>query len=220
MYIGFASDVLPPNKITDYLIRVVQPKLQASKACSRPTSSAASSSRCAPGSIRTSSPRTTLPRRTSAPRSPRTTFSRRGRDQGQMVQVNLTASTNLRSVEEFKESRHQAAGWRVVRLSDVAKVTLGAEDYESEVGFDGKKLSISASAVAPAANLLDVIARVRNVFPGIKAQLPQGLQGQIVYDSTKFVNSAIDEVIWTLAQALVIVTTRGVRFPRFDPVGG
>jgi len=85
-------------------------------------------------------------------------------------------------------------------------VTLGSEDYDSEVGFDGKKAVYIGINVAPAANLLDVIARVRNVFPDIHAQLPQGLQGEIVYDSTKFVNSAIEEVIWTLAEALIIVT--------------
>ncbi len=88
----------------------------------------------------------------------------------------------------------------------MANVTLGSEEYETEVGFDGKKAVYIGINVAPAANLLEVIARVRDVFPPIKAQLPQGLQGEIVYDSTKFVNSAINEVIWTLAEALVIVT--------------
>ena len=58
--------------------------------------------------------------------------------------------------------------------------------------------------IAPTANLLEVIARVRNVFPGIKAQLPQGLQGEIVYDSTKFVNSSINEVVKTLVEALLM----------------
>src|SRR5207247_4537639 len=129
-----------------------------------------------------------------------------GTTKGQMVQVNLTASTDLRSVKEFKNLVIKQQGGAIVRLDDVANVTLGAEDYDSEVGFDGKKAVYIGISVAPAANLLDVIARVRNVFPGIKAQLPQGLQGEIVYDSTKFVNSAIDEVISTLAQALVIVT--------------
>src|SRR3989441_238397 len=207
MYIGFASDVLPPNKITDYLIRVVQPKLQAvegvqsadilggklfaMRAWLDPDKLAAYSLTAAD---------------VSGALAANNFLSAVGATKGQMVQVNLTASTNLRSVEEFKNLVIKQQGGAVIRLSDVANVTLGAEDYDSEVGFDGKKAVYIGISVAPAANLLEVIARVRNVFPGIKEQLPQGLQGEIVYDSTKFVNSAIDEVISTLAQALVIVT--------------
>ena len=93
-----------------------------------------------------------------------------------------------------------------MRLRDVANVVLGAEDYESEVGFDGKKAVYIGIQVAPAANLLDVIKGVRAVFPAIVEQLPQGLLGEIVYDSTEFVNSAIDEVIRSLLEALAIVT--------------
>src|SRR6266571_771395 len=207
MYIGFASDVLAPNKITDYLIRVVQPKLQAvegvqsadilggklfaMRAWLDPDKLAAYNLTAAD---------------VSAALAANNFLSAVGTTKGQMVQVNLTASTDLRSVKEFKNLVIKQQGGAVVRLDDVANVTLGAEDYDSEVGFDGKKAVYIGISVAPAANLLDVIARVRNVFPGIKAQLPQGLQGEVVYDSTKFVNSAIDEVVWTLAQGLVIVT--------------
>src|SRR6266568_3360988 len=207
MYIGFASDVLAPNKITDYLIRVVQPKLQAvegvqsadilggklfaMRAWLDPDKLAAYNLTAAD---------------VSAALAANNFLSAVGATKGQMVQVNLTASTDLRSVKEFKNLVIKQQGGAVVRLDDVTNVTLGAEDYDSEVGFDGKKAVYIGISVAPAANLLDVIARVRNVFPGIKAQLPQGLQGEIVYDSTKFVNSAIDEVVWTLAQGLVIVT--------------
>src|SRR6266480_7398266 len=214
MYIGFASDVLPPNKITDYLIRVVQPKLQAvegvqsadilggklfaMRAWLDPDQLAAYNLTAADVSNALAA---------------NNFLSAVGTTKGQMVQVNLTASTNLRSVEEFKNLVIKQQGGAVVRLSDVAKVTLGAEDYESEVGFDGKKAVYIGISVAPAANLLDVIARVRNVFPGIKAQLPQGLQGEIVYDSTKFVNSAIDEVIVTLVVFAFLGSIRSVVIP-------
>jgi len=207
MYIGFASDVLAPNKITDYLIRVVQPKLQAVegvqtaqilggklfalRAWLDPDKLAAYNLTAAD---------------VSAALAANNFLSAVGTTKGQMVQVNLTASTDVRTVEQFKNLVIKQQGGAVIRLADVANVTLGAEDYESEVGFDGKKAVYIGINVAPAANLLEVIARVRDVFPGIKAQLPQGLQGEIVYDSTKFVNSAIDEVIWTLVEALLIVT--------------
>jgi multidrug efflux pump len=207
MYIGFASDVLSPNQITDYLIRVVQPKLQAVegvqtaeilggklfalRAWLDPDKLAAYNLTAAD---------------VSAALAANNFLSAVGTTKGQMVQVNLTASTDVRTVEQFKNLVIKQQGGAVIRLSDVANVTLGAEDYDSEVGFDGKKAVYIGINVAPAANLLDVIAGVRKVFPDIHAQLPQGLQGEIVYDSTKFVNSAIEEVIWTLAEALVIVT--------------
>jgi multidrug efflux pump len=207
MYIGFASDVLSPNKITDYLIRVVQPKLQAVegvqtaeilggklfalRAWLDPDKLAAYGLTAAD---------------VSAALAANNFLSAVGATKGQMVQVNLTASTDVRNLDQFKNLIVKQQGGAVVRLSDVANVTLGSEDYDSEVGFDGKKAVYIGINVAPAANLLDVIARVHKAWPDIHAQLPQGLQGEIVYDSTKFVNSAIEEVVWTLAQALIIVT--------------
>src|SRR5262249_31173952 len=125
---------------------------------------------------------------------------------GQMVEVTLTGSTSLHTADDFRNLVLKQVNGAIVRLKDVANVTLGADDYESEVGFDGQKAVYIGIQVAPAANLLDVIAGVRKVFPDVQAQLPQGLNGKIVYDSTEFVNSSINEVIRTLLEALVIVT--------------
>ena len=83
-----------------------------------------------------------------------------------MVQVNLTASTDLHSLDEFRNLVAQAVERRaIVRLKDVANVTLGADDYESQVGFDGKQAVYIGIQVAPAANLLDVIKGVRTRLP-------------------------------------------------------
>jgi multidrug efflux pump len=207
MYIGFASDVLGANKITDYLIRVVQPKLQAVpgvqtaellgqkvfalRAWLDPNKLAAYGLTAADVSQALTN---------------NDYISGIGNTKGQMVQVNLTASTSLHSVEEFRNLIIKQTDTALVRLSDVANVSLGAEDYETEVGFDGKKAVYIGIQVAPSANLLDVINGVHNLFPSIQSQLPQGLTGEIVYDSTEFVNSSINEVIRSLLQALVIVT--------------
>jgi multidrug efflux pump len=207
MYIGFSSNVLGANKITDYLIRVVQPKLQAVpgvqtaelvgqkvfalRAWLDPNKLAAYGLTAADVSQALSN---------------NDYISGIGNTKGQMVQVNLAASTSLHSVEEFKNLIIKQSDTALVRLSDVANVTLGAEDYETEVGFDGKKAVYIGIQVAPSANLLDVIKGVHNVFPSIQSQLPQGLTGEIVYDSTDFVNSSINEVVRSLLQALVIVT--------------
>ncbi len=98
------------------------------------------------------------------------------------------------------------ANGAIIRLKDVANVTLGADDYEQEVAFDGQKAVYIGIQVAPAANLLDVIGGVRKILPDILAQLPQGLNGAVVYDSTAFVSSSISEVEHTLIEALLIVT--------------
>src|SRR6185369_1795824 len=129
-----------------------------------------------------------------------------GNTRGQMVQVNLSTNTSLRSVEEFRNLVVKQVNGAVVRLRDVATVSLGADDYDSRVSFDGQRAVYIGIQIAPAANLLDVIAGVRRIFPDIQAQLPQGLNGAIVYDSTAFVNSSINEVVRTLVEALLIVT--------------
>jgi multidrug efflux pump len=207
MYIGFNSDTLAPNQITDYLVRVVQPKLQAVtgvqtaellgqkvfalRAWLDPKKLAAFGLTATDVSLALTS---------------NDYISGIGTTKGQMVQVNLSASTSLHSADEFRNLVIKQVGGAVVRLSDVANVTLGSEDYESEVGFDGKQAVYIGIQVAPAANLLDVIQGVHNVFPEIQALLPHGLNGEIIYDSTEFVHSAINEVIRSLVEALAIVT--------------
>ena len=91
-----------------------------------------------------------------------------------MVQVNLTASTSLHSLDEFRNLILKQQNGAVVRLGDVANVTLGSEDYESQVAFDGQKAVYIGIQVAPSANLLDVIKRVRAVFPAYPAAASRG----------------------------------------------
>src|SRR5579871_2212878 len=207
MYIGFNSDALAANQITDYLTRVVQPKLQAVpgvqtaellgqkvfalRAWLDPQKLAAF------GLTATD---------VSAAMTANDYISGIGNTKGQMVQVNLTASTSLHSAEEFRNLVIKQSGGAVVRLKDVANVTLGAEDYESEVGFDGKQAVYIGVQIAPAANLLEVVRGVRRIWPDIHDQLPRGLEGAIVYDSTEFVDAAIYEVVVSLIEALIIVT--------------
>jgi len=207
MYLGFDSDTLAPNQITDYLTRVVQPKLQtvpgvqtaellgqkvfALRAWLDPQKLAAF------GLTATD---------VSQALAANDYISGIGTTKGQMVQVNLTASTGLHSAAEFRNLVIKQMNGAVVRLQDVANVTLGAEDYESEVGFDGKQAVYIGVQVAPAANLLEVVRGVRRIWPDLQAQLPRGLDGAIVYDSTEFVNAAIYEVVLSLVEALAIVT--------------
>jgi len=207
MYMGFSSEELASNKITDYLIRVVQPRLQvvpgvqtaeilgeklfALRAWLNPRELAAYGLTAAD---------------VSAALASNDYLSAVGSTKGQMVQVNLTASTSMHSLDEFRNLIIKHQNGADVRLQDVANVTLGSEDYESQVAFDGQKAVFIGIQVAPTANLLDVVKGVRKVFPEIQKQLPRGLKGRIVYDSTEFVNSSIDEVLATLVEAILIVT--------------
>jgi multidrug efflux pump len=207
MYIGFYSKVLPTNKITDYLIRVVQPKLQTVEGVQ--TAEVLG--------IRQFAMRAWLdPRKLAAYGLTASDVSNAlvandfisaiGRTQGQMVTVNLTAATGLHSVDEFRQLVIKSQNGAIVRLGDVANVTLGAENYDTAVAFDGEKAVYIGIKVAPSANLLTVIDKVRKTFPAIEGQLPEGLNGKIVYDATKYVNSSIDEVVRTLTESLLIVT--------------
>jgi multidrug efflux pump len=207
MYIGFNSDVLAANQITDYLVRVVQPRLQAVEGVQTAEILGAKNFalRAWLDPVKLAAYGLTAADVSKA-LAANDYISGLGNTKGQMVQVNLTASTSLHTVEEFRNLVLKQVNGAIVRLQDVANVTLGAEDYESAVGFDGKKAVYIGIQVAPAANLLDVVKGVRKVFPDLQSQFPQGLEGRVVYDSTEFVNSSISEVESTLIEALAIVT--------------
>ncbi|HTG00125.1 MAG TPA: efflux RND transporter permease subunit [Nitrospirota bacterium] len=207
MYIGFYSKELPTNKITDYLIRVVQPKLQAVDGVQ--TAEIIGQRRFAlrawidPDKMAAYNLSGTDVSNALAAND---FISAVGRTKGQMVTVDLTAETGLHTVDQFRNLVLKSHNGALVRLGDVANVSLGSEDYDTAVSFDGQSAVYIGIKVAPTANLLTVIGNVRKVFPSIQQELPQGLDGRIVYDSTKYVNSSIKEVIFTLAEALLIVT--------------
>ncbi len=207
MYIGFYSKVLPANQITDYLIRVVQPRLQTIDGVQ--TAEILGEQRFAL--------RAWLdPRKMAAygitgsdinqALADNDFISAVGRTKGQMVTVDLTAATGLHTVDEFKNLVIKSQNGAIIRLRDVANVTLGAENYDTSVFFDGKSAVYIGIKIAPTANLLSVIGEIKKEFPSIQRQLPHGLSGRIVYDATEYVHSSIKEVITTIAEALLIVT--------------
>ena len=199
--------MLKPNQITDYITRVVQPKLQAVPGVQTAEllggRSFALRAWLDPAKLAGYGLTATDVAKALAAND---YISGLGTTKGQMVQVDLNASTALHSLDEFRDLVVKRSGNAIVRLKDVAKVTLGDDDYNSQVSFDGKRAVYIGIQVAPGANLLSVIQNVRKVFPAIQAQLPQGLHGAIVYDSTEFVNSSIHEVIRSLVEAVLIVT--------------
>ncbi|MES1938323.1 efflux RND transporter permease subunit [Salinisphaera hydrothermalis] len=207
MYMGFYSDALPTNNITDYLARVVKPKLDsvagvqtaeilgarqfALRAWLDPT-------RMAAHGVTASDVYSAL--------AANNYLAAVGSTKGQAVTVDLTTDSNLHTVDEFRQLAIKQKDGAIVRLQDVANVTLGSENYDVNVAFSGKSSVFIGIKVAPDANILDVAKRVRDAFPGLQRQLPNGITGAIVYDATAFVNTSIQEVLKTLVEALLIVT--------------
>ncbi len=206
-YLSFTSDILQANQITDYLVRIVQPRLTALEGVQRADLLGG----------RTFAMRIWLkPDRLAAynisPNQIREVLAKNnflaaaGHTKGSLVQVNLTANTDLRSVEEFQNLVVRGSGDQLIRLRDVADVVLGAEDYDTEVRFSGEHAVFMGVWVLPNANSLDVIKRVKKEMASIQKDLPTGLTGKVAYDATKYIDDAIHEVLKTLSETLCIVS--------------
>jgi multidrug efflux pump len=205
-YLSFTSDVLKQNEITDYLVRIVQPRLSAIEGVQRADILGA----------RTFAMRIWLkPDRMAAfnisPVQVRQALAANnhlaavGRTKGSLVQVNLTANTDLSSVQEFKRLIVREQNGATVRLEDIGDVVLGAEDYDAEVHFSGQTAVFMGIWPLPNANSLDVIRRVRIGMAGVQKDLPSGMQARVAYDATTYIENAIHEVLKTLSETLLIV---------------
>src|SRR5688572_25868123 len=206
MYLSFNSDVLTSSQITDYLTRVVQPKLQtvdgvanaqilggqtfAMRIWLNPQKMAALGV-------------TPLQVRTALAANNFTTAA--GQIKGDFVETTINAETSLASAEAFGQLVVAARGDALVRLNDIAEIALGAEDVNSTSAFNGLKAVFIGIYSTPTANPLTVIADVRKTFPSLVAELPPGMTADIAYDSTKFIDASISEVQKTLIEAALIV---------------
>ena len=206
MYMTFSSSTLDANQITDYLVRVVQPKLATVEGVQKADILGG----------RTFAMRIWLKDDRMAALGLSATqvwqalasqnyLSAVGQTKGSMISINLNATTNLHSAEEFRQIVIREAGGRVTRLGDIADVVLGAEDYDSVLKFNGQTTIGMSVTVLPTANSIDVIKGVRAIWPELVSQLPVGLTGGILYDATEFINDSIKEVVHTLIEAMLIV---------------
>ena len=207
MYLGFYSNNLAANQITDYLLRVVQPKLQALDGVQQAEFKGDKqfAMRIWLDPIKLAGFGIT-PNDISNALANNDSIAAVGRTDGDMFTVNLTATTNLTSVEQFKQMVIKAKDGAIIRLGDVANITLGATNYDTSVSFNAEKAVYIGIIIAPTANLLTVIDEVKKILPDIQKQLPDGMQAKVVYDSSSFVNSSIKEVKHSLYEALTIVT--------------
>src|SRR6267154_2533246 len=205
-YLSFSSEFLKQNEITDYLVRVVQPRLTAIEGVQRADILGA----------RTFAMRIWLkpdrmaalnvsPAQVQRALAANNYLAAVGQTKGQLVQVNLTANTDLRSPEEFQQMVVRQDGQRSVHLRDIADVVLGAEDYDTAVNFTGQTAVFIGIWSLPNANSLDVIKRVRTEIASLQKELPEQIKATIAYDATAYISSAISEVVTTLLETLLIV---------------
>src|SRR4029077_8296731 len=206
IYLGFSSAELDQNQITDYLTRVVQPKLSAISGVQRADILGKRTfamriwlkpERMAALGISPSAVRDALARNNY--------LSALGQTKGSMVSVNLVANTDLKTPLEFRQLVVKQQGGVVVRLGDIADVVLGAENYEQDIRFNGEAATFMGVWVLPTANTLDVVQQVRDALPLIRSQLPAGMTVGVPYDSTEYIHDALNEVLRTLIETLLIV---------------
>ncbi|MBA4372404.1 MAG: multidrug efflux protein [Thermodesulfovibrio sp.] len=205
-YLSFTSDMLKQNEITEYLVRIVQPRLSAIEGVQRADILGArtfamriwlkpelmASLNISPAQVRQALAANNF-------------LSALGQSKGAFIQVNMTANTNLSTVEEFKNLAIREQGGSIVRLGEIADVLLGAEDYDAEVRFSGQTAVFMGIWPLPNANSLDVIKKVRAEMDAIQRDLPSGMQSRIAYDATNYITNAIREVLKTLGDTLLIV---------------
>jgi multidrug efflux pump len=206
MYLSFDSKILQDNQVTDYLIRVVQPRLSAvagvQKADILGGRTFALRAWLKPDRMAALNVSPTQVRQALAANN---YLSAIGQTKGTFIQLNLSATTGIESVEDFRRLVIRQEGGTLVRLGDVADVVLGADNYEMDVRMSGASAVFMGVWVLPNANALDVIKRVREELAKIQRELPTGLTSMIAFDATKYIDSAIHEVRGTLIETICIV---------------
>ncbi|UTW06841.1 multidrug efflux RND transporter permease subunit [Pseudomonas benzenivorans] len=206
MYISFFSDELSNPQITDYLSRVIQPKLATlpGMAEAEILGNQVFAMRLWLDPVKMAAYGVTASDVNDAVRQ-YNFLAAAGEVKGQYVVTSINAETDLKTPEAFAAIPLKTVGDSRVLLRDVARVEMGAENYDSLSSFDGIPSVYIGIKGTPSANPLDVIKEVRGIMPELQAQLPPNLEVSIAYDATQFIQASIDEVLKTLGEAVLIV---------------
>ena len=207
MYLSYSSSKMTPEQITDYITRVVQPKLETIGGVSQAQVFGGftfavriwlNPDKMAAFGVNASDVSDALARNNF--------IATTGTTKADYITIPLSAKTNATSIDTFKSMVIRAASdGGIVRMSDVARVELGSEFYDASVNFNGKDAVFIGITATPSANPLDVITRVKQELPTFEEGFPSSLKQRIVYDATRFIRSSIREVITTIVEAVLIV---------------
>ena len=206
MYISLDSQKMTPQQITDYATRVVQPQIQTVDGVAKADilGGATYSMRIFLNPVKMAALKV-APSEVASVLARNNFLTAAGSTKGEYVALNMTAKTDLNSAEEFSQLIVRSNKNAMIRLSDIGRVELGSQDYNTSVRFNGKKAVFLAITPTPTANPLTVITNVRKIMPSIQQEFPPSLTGTIVYDATDFIRASINEVIHTIVEAAFIV---------------
>ncbi len=206
MYMAFYSDTMSPPQITDYLLRVVQPKLQAVPGVAKAEmiGNKTYAMRIWLDPLRMAAFGITADEVRQVLRA-NNYLAGIGQTKGAHVAIDLSTTTDISRQQDFQELVLRNTGDTLIRLRDVATAEMGAADYNTSTWFNGKTAIFIGIRQAPGANPLTVAGRVHALLPELRAQLPSGLEAGIPYDASVFIEDSIREVFSTLIEAVLIV---------------
>jgi multidrug efflux pump len=206
MYMGFASDSISSAAITDYLIRVIQPMLAAIPGVASADIIGGQSlamrlwldpSKMAARGI-TATDVAQVIQTNNYQAAP-------GQMKGSYILTNIKTNTGLTSVEQFRNMVVKSVNGSVVRMSDIGTMELGAQDYGQSALMNSKQAVYIGVTAAPTGNPLDIVRAVRSKLPDLRKSMPPGMEVEIPFDVTVFINASIHEVAKTLGEAMIIV---------------
>ena len=206
LYFSLSSEVLTPQQMTDYAIRVIQPQLQTVDGVATVDilGGKTYAMRVFLDPIKMAAAHVT-PEDVFVILNKNNFLSAAGSTKGEYVAISMRANTNLNTVQEFSRLIIRSDHHSIIRLADIAHIELGSDKYDSSVHFNGKTAVFLAITPTPTANPLTVIQEARDTFPTLQQQFPPGLSGGIAYDATDYIRASIHEVMRTIIEAAIIV---------------
>lgn len=206
MYLGYSSSEMTPEQVTDYLTRVIQPKLESIEGVSQADILGAKTfsmrvwlnpNKMASKNITTDDINDALTQNNYQ--------SAAGQTKSELVVFNVSADTDLHDQQSFENLVVKNTNGTLIRLRDVAKVELGSQSYDSTVKFDGQEAVFIGITTTPEANPLTVVDNIQKALPEMEKNFPNGLKSKVVYDGTLYINASLDEVIETITITSLIV---------------
>jgi multidrug efflux pump len=206
MYIGFSSQELTGSAISDYLTRVVQPVLSTvdGVASADILGGQTFAMRLWLDPVKMAG-RNISPGDVQAAIQANNFQAAAGQAKGFYIVSNVSANTDLRDVQQFKRMIVKAKDGGFVRMEDIATVELAAQSTDASVAFNGEHAIFIGVQATPQGNPLTIVRGVRALFPELERNLPPSMKMKVAYDSTKFIQSSINEVEKTLGEAVLIV---------------
>ena len=206
LYMGFSSPELSGAAISDYLTRVVQPVLSTVEGVARAQilGGQTFAMRLWLDPVKMAA-RNISPADVSAAVTANNYQSAPGQTKGVFVISNVTANTGLTDVEQFRDMVVKAKDGALVRMRDIATVELSSKSFDASVAMNGQQAIFIGVDATPTGNPLNIVADIRKMESDLRRNLPPNMNMEIVYDSTRFIQASIDEVVKTLLEAVAIV---------------